>query len=62
MEKKIYIEPKLKALYMDEELLAAVSDPIIDEDDDTEDLARENRGFFEMEEVGAKKKSVWDEE
>ena len=61
MEKKYYIEPSLKALELDEELLAAVSDPIIDEDDESEDLGRKHVWDTE-EEKGAKSyKGVWDE-
>ena len=60
MEKKYYIEPSLKALELDEELLAAVSDPIIDEDDESEDLGRKN--FWVAEPGATKLHSVWDEE
>jgi hypothetical protein len=62
MEKKAYIEPALKATEMDEELLAAVSDPIIDEDEPSEDLARQHGVWDTPEEINGKTtKSVWDE-
>jgi hypothetical protein len=62
MEKKFYIEPLLKVTEMDEELLAAVSDPIIDEDEPSEDLARQHGVWDTPEEINGKTtKSVWDE-
>ena len=63
MEKKEYIAPSLKATEMDEELLAAVSDPVIDENDESVDLARQSGWGPVEEELGARKtRSVWDEE
>ena len=62
MEKKFYIQPALKATEMDEELLAVVSDPIIDEDEPSEDLARQHGVWDTPEEINGKTtKSVWDE-
>ena len=63
MEKKFYIEPLLKVTEMDEELLAAVSDPIIDENEEnTVDLARQHGVWDTPEEInGRTTKSVWDE-
>ena len=63
MDKKVYMQPSLKAHDMDEELLAAVSDPIIDENDESVDLARQSGWGLVEEEQGARKtRSVWDEE
>ena len=63
MEKKAYIQPSLKATEMDEELLAALSDPIIDEnDEETVDLARQHGVWDTPEEINGKTtKGVWDE-
>jgi len=62
MEKKAYIEPALKATEMDEELLAAVSDPIIDPNEPSEDLARQHGVWDTPEEINGKTtKGVWDE-
>lgn len=62
MEKKFYIQPALKATEMDEELLAAESDPIIDPNEPSEDLARQHNGWgFDEEGQPAKKRGVWDE-
>ena len=62
MEKKLYMQPSLKAIDIDEELLAAISEPVIDEDEPTEDLARQHNGWgFEEEGQPAKKRGVWDE-
>jgi hypothetical protein len=63
MEKKAYIEPLLKATEMDEELLAAMSDPvIIDEDEPSVDLARQHGVWDTPEEINGKTtKGVWDE-
>jgi len=62
MEKKLYMQPSLKAIDIDEELLAAISEPVIDEDEETEDLARQHTGWgFDEEGQPAKKRGVWDE-
>jgi len=62
MEKKAYIEPSLKAIDIDEELLAAMSDPVIGEDEETEDLARQHGVWDTPEEINGKTtKGVWDE-
>ncbi|MBQ6682123.1 MAG: hypothetical protein IJM78_07810 [Prevotella sp.] len=62
MEKKFYIQPALKATEMDEELLAAVSDPVIDENEPSVDLARQHGVWDTPEEINGKTtKGVWDE-
>ncbi len=56
------MQPSLKAHDMDEELLAAVSDPVIDENEESVDLARQSGWGLVEEEQGARKtRSVWDE-
>jgi len=63
MEKKFYIQPSLKAIDIDEELLEAISEPvIIDEDEPSEDLARQHGVWDTPEEINGKTtKGVWDE-